>query len=79
MVKIVFQLWRVRLTHETVFPTLKVFRILQCSFKVPYKFTLTAFTFFLTGLLDMLGHDDLDFTAVMGKVLEEAEPKEAGK
>ncbi|CAH3032777.1 unnamed protein product [Porites lobata] len=30
-----------------------------------------------TGLLDMLGHDDLDFTAIMGKVLEEAEPKEA--
>ena len=27
----------------------------------------------------MLGHDDLDFTAIMGKVLEEAEPKEAGK
>lgn len=41
--------------------------------------TLHAFTFFLTGLLDMLGHDDLDFTAIMGKVLEEAEPKEAGK
>lgn len=41
--------------------------------------TLPAFTFFLTGLLDMLGHDDLDFTAIMGKVLEEAEPKEAGK
>lgn len=40
---------------------------------------LHAFTFFLTGLLDMLGHDDLDFTAIMGKVLEEAEPKEAGK
>ena len=41
--------------------------------------TLPAFTFSLTGLLDMLGHDDLDFTAVMGKVLEEAEPNEAGK
>lgn len=27
----------------------------------------------------MLGSDDLDFAAIMGKVLEEAEPKEAGK
>lgn len=41
--------------------------------------TLPAFTFFLPELLDMLGHDDLDFTAIMGKVLEEAEPNEAGK
>lgn len=42
--------------------------------------TLPAFiTFFLTGLLDMLGSDDLDFAAIMGKVLEEAEPREAGK
>ena len=41
-------------------------------------FLILSFSSFFLGLLDSLGHDDLDLTEIIGKVLEVAERHKDG-